>query len=150
MTRKIMVGQQSGSPRGRRTPQRIAGALAVAVPLALAVAPSAVGDGNFHGYSVGQETSYAGEYAGLGVTRVDRAVDGQANTGCGDYFTGNPVYQTQWVSLPGPGDWIEVGTGHQCGDTKRYWFWGYGQGGDWNPIGVRGGVNNGESHRFVI
>lgn len=88
----------------------------------------------FHSYSYVQEHTRGSIYTGLGVTRPDRSVNfGGSPTGCSTYYSGNPVYQTQWVSV-GTGDWLEIGTGHQCNDTLRWWFFGYGSNSDWYPL----------------
>jgi hypothetical protein len=104
----------------------------------------------FHKYSQADDNGYVNHYTGLSVTRPDRGVT-QAETGCGSFYSGNPVYQTQWVLITSDAqNWIELGTGHQCADTKRYWFWGYGYLGDWYPQGEQGGQTNGQTHTFRI
>lgn len=104
----------------------------------------------FHGYSQADELSYVNHDTGLSVTRPDRGVT-QADNGCDSLFSGNAVYQTEWVLITSDAqNWIELGTGHQCSDTKRYWYWGYGYLGDWYPIGHEGNRTNGETHTFRV
>ncbi len=104
----------------------------------------------FHGYSIARETTGSG-FTGVHVYRVDQAVRGQPATGCSSPFTGNPVYQTQWVIITADArNWRELGTGHQCNDTYRYWFWGYGTNGTWVPLGTKIGIANGQWHFFKI
>lgn len=104
----------------------------------------------FHSYSHVTEDSRTNEFTGLSVTRIDRAVE-QATTGCDAFYSGNPIYQTQWVFITqNAQNWIELGTGHQCNDRDRFWFWGYGYQGDWYPVGEQGQRVNGESHRFRL
>lgn len=45
-------------------------------------------------------------------------------------------------------NWIELGTGHQCADALRYWYWGYGYQGDWYPLGEPSGRAAGVKHTF--
>jgi hypothetical protein len=43
------------------------------------------------------------------------------------------------------------GTGHQCNDQYRYWYWGYGaNNGTWYPLGDHTGITNGVAHTFKI
>ena len=78
-------------------------------------------------------------------------VVGQPADGCSSPFTGTPVYQTQWVNITADGlNWREIGTGHQCNDTYRYWYWGYGSNGTWHWIGYQTGISNGQWHTFKI
>lgn len=54
--------------------------------------------------------------------------------GCDAWFSGRPLYQTQWVVVNrSAGDWLELGTGHQCSGQVVYRFAGYGYRGGWNP-----------------
>ncbi len=52
-----------------------------------------------------------------------------------------------WLKY-GDGDNYELGTGHQCGDQYRYWFWGLSIDGAWMPLGHQTGITNGNSHVF--
>lgn len=76
-----------------------------------------------------------------GITRSGlRSGRESAQAGCEAHYTGNPVYQTQWMLITSNAqNWIELGTGHQCSDTLGYWFWGYGYLGDWYPQGSLAG-----------
>lgn len=103
-----------------------------------------------HKYSVAYETTGSG-YTGLSLIRTTRAVTGQVATGCSFPYSGEPVYQTSWVMLNNSDpSWKEIGIGHQCNDTFRYYFWGYGLNGAWFPLGEQLGITNGQSHSFKI
>jgi hypothetical protein len=118
---------------------------------AVAVDVPASAGSNFHGYSTASENSALGQYTGIRVTRLDRAVSSQPATGCTQLFSGDPVYQTQWLIITDDAaNWLELGTGHQCNDAIRYWFWGVGYLGGWFPLGTQLNITNGESHRFAI
>ncbi len=133
------------------------GVLAVGAPL-LNMSSSAA-NGRFHVYSQSFETTpYAGRYSGLSTFRLDRTVSSQPSTGCpnpftGDiqHFAGDPIYQTEWVDITADAqNWMELGTGHQCNDTVRYWYWGYGYAGVWYPINTSGSITEEVSHYFTI
>lgn len=104
--------------------------LLVAVP---ASAPPAFASSlAFHKYSIALETNHT-QLTGTQNTRVDKHVV-VANTGCSAYYSGNPIYQTQWVLITDDAqNWVEFGTGHQCSNNKVYWFMGYGYNGSWYP-----------------
>jgi hypothetical protein len=79
----------------------------------------------FHGYSVAREQTGGSGFTGIETSRYDKSVDNVPSGGCVYPYTGTPVYQTQWVILnSGASSWRELGTGHQCEDLMRYWFWG--------------------------
>lgn len=84
----------------------------------------------WHSYSAAYEKSAGLGYTGVAGTRADRSVSGLDMSGCSQFFVGQPVYQTEWVNISA-GNWLEFGTGHQCGDTMRYWYWGYGFNNTW-------------------
>lgn len=129
--------------RGLRAVAVIAG---TALPLLAAGSAFA-----FHGYSEGREQSYVNSYTGLFVERRDVAVNNQAATGCSAPYSGNPVYQTQWVLITSNAyNWIELGTGHQCDNQYRYYFWGYGRNGNWHALGESHTVVTGQTHGFRI
>lgn len=134
----------------RRTyPARMA-AIAASAALILSLAqPASVSAASFHQYSHAWENT-GGNYTGMQVTRIDRAVTGQPSTGCSAPISGSPVYQTQWFKLPGSGNYYELGTGHQCNDTYRYWFGGVSINGQWYLVGYLTGRVNGISHVFQI
>lgn len=126
------------------------GIAAVFVLSLLMVAPNPAYAAAFHGYAVAKETTGDG-YTGVSDVRIDRAVSGQASDGCLGHFAGTPVYQTEWVIFTDlPQAWMELGTGHQCADTLRCWYWGYGEDGSWFPLGTYGNITNGLSHTFKI
>lgn len=132
-----------------RTPSVLASAIFLALAM-LAVEPAAA-QSSFHRYSVAYETSFPGAFTGVSVVRDDVGLHTQGN-GCFMPFSGTPVYQTQWVILPSTGggqNWMEIGTGHQCSDLFRYWFWGYGFDGLWYPVGTQSGIGPG-THRFQV
>jgi hypothetical protein len=131
-----------------QTPLTIAIAACVTFSLVAAVRVDANHDG-FHRYATGHETTGTG-FTGVSTYRRDQAVTGQAADGCSQPFTGHPVYQTMWVRLDSQLNWRELGTGHQCGDSFRYWYWGYGSNGAWFPIAFQPGVTNGQNHTFKI
>jgi hypothetical protein len=103
----------------------------------------------FHQYSIGRENTGSG-FTGAHTWRLDRPVSGLPNTGCSFAYTGNPVYQPIWATDPSPShlSWREVGTGHQCGDNFRYWYWGYGYQGQFTSLGIQSGISNGQYHTF--
>lgn len=103
----------------------------------------------FHSYSVGRETTGSG-FTGVRSNRYDMAVSDIPDTGCGAPFTGSAVYQTEWVASGDGLNWREIGTGHQCHDTYRYWYWAYGVDGGFYPIGEQLGISNGQAHIFKI
>jgi hypothetical protein len=108
-------------------------------------------DNGFIGYSVGSQSSYAGSYSGINVQRLEMAVGNQLHTGCSRPYTGDAVFQTEWVNITNDAkNWLEFGTGHQCSDTVRYQYWGFGYAGDWYSLGYAMGVTNGESHGYSI
>src|SRR5690348_818264 len=128
----------------------IVGSVAFAVLLAAPNVPAGA-DNNFHGYSRAQEDSSLGQYTGIRVNRADHVVTGQQATGCTSVFAGDPVYQTEWMILTDDGDnWLEIGTGHQCNDAVRYWYWGVGYLGGWFPQGYTLDIADGTSHHFAI
>jgi hypothetical protein len=110
---------------------------------------SSYATGSFHKYSKAFENSHLDQYSGLRVDRVDEAVQ-QPHTGCADYFEGNPIYQTQWVWFTADGYyWVELGTGHQCSDTKEYHYCGYGENGVWHYVWIGAPIDN-TSHTFTL
>lgn len=129
----------------------------LAVPADAQTSPVPVEGGGttspFHGYSVARENS-EGSYTGVISSRPDAAINwsGQTSEGCSAWYSGRPVYQTQWVIISTSGgiSWIELGTGHQCNGGVEYWFWGYGYQGTWNPINQEQINANGTSRTFAI
>lgn len=104
----------------------------------------------YHVYSGALESS-SGSFTGVSSHRLDSPVGGQAASGCSAPYTGVPMYQTEWVLLTSDAlNWRELGTGHQCNDTYRYWYWGYGVNGNWYSLGYQTGVANGVAHTFKI
>jgi hypothetical protein len=106
----------------------------------------------FHYFSTAIEDTGSATFTGVKEYRVDKAVTGIPLNGCTQPHTGTPVYQTMWVQVHGglTAEWFELGTGHQCNDTYRFWFWGYGYNGNWVPLGEDIGQTNGQSHWFSI
>lgn len=130
---------------------RIALVASVVVLIFACSAGSASADNGFHGYSAARETSSAGHYTGVATTRLDRTVFFQPNTGCTSHFSGDVVFQSEWIVITSDSqNWLELGTGHQCSDTFRYWYWGFGYGGIWFPLGTTDGIANEVSHTFEI
>lgn len=99
----------------------------------------------FHEYSYGGENG-APSFTGVEESRADAFFTGIPSDGCSSSFTGTPVYQTMWVLFTSDAqNWAEEGTGHQCNDTYRYWYWGYGSQGVWYSQGnvrISGGANH--------
>ena len=107
-------------------------------------------DNNFHQYSVATENSDTG-YTGFQVTRITQAVTGQPQTGCSSPYSGDPVYQTSWLLITSDAqNWDEMGVAHQCNDTYRYYFWGYGENGAWHSLGTLSGALNGTNHTYQV
>lgn len=124
----------------------VAGLLGGAVPSAVPPARAATPAVGFHGYSV-FEIHLSGIVSSLSVTRPDEAVHIAGTAGCTVKFHGTPAYQTEWIGDEA-GDWLELGTGHQC-QGYQYWYAGYGSGGTWFPQWSK--VTTTEaSHRFWI
>ncbi|MFN8082307.1 MAG: hypothetical protein U0Q19_22330 [Kineosporiaceae bacterium] len=115
------------------------------------VAPRPALAATFHEYSTVSESSAGSGYTGVSSARFDQHFTGIPSTGCSSRYSGSPVYQTQWVLLTSDAkNWRELGTGHQCNDTYRYWFWGYGSAGTWYPLGGVSNITNGSTHTFTI
>lgn len=106
----------------------------------------------FHQYSKAKELTAPTNFTALKARRPDQAVSGVPTNGCINHFPvgGNPVYETQWLILGSTADWYEIGTAHQCNDTFRYWFWGYGLANAWYPLGTQDSITNGVSHWFTL
>jgi hypothetical protein len=134
---------QVARPRGRSWPAVAAGAAL----LFGMVIPTPVQAAGFHGYSHAWEIT-GGNFTGMQVYRLDKAVTSQPSTGCSGHFQGSPVYQTMWLVLPGTGNFYELGTGHQCNDTFRYWYWGLSVNGAFTSLGWQDNITNGASHTF--
>jgi hypothetical protein len=78
-------------------------------------------------------------------------VSGQESTGCSSPYAGNPVYETAWLLITSDAqNWDEMGVGHQCNDTYRYYYWGYGENGTWYSVGTSTGAVNGTNHTYQI
>jgi hypothetical protein len=104
----------------------------------------------FHSYSVASQTTPSGAFTGVATTRQDVPVANIPDTGCSGYFSGNPVYQTEWIYITSDGaNWLELGTGHQCMNTLVYWYAGYGFAGTWHPLWEESGITP-AGHDFQI
>jgi hypothetical protein len=133
----------------RSYPARLT-AIAAAAALIFALAqPAPVRAASFHHYSHAWENT-GGNFTGMQVTRIDRAVTGLPSLGCSAPYQGNPVYQTQWFKLPGSGNYYELGTGHQCNDNYIYWFAGVSINSQWMSIGYLTGRVKNLQHVFQI
>jgi hypothetical protein len=120
----------------------LAAALLLATPLAAFA---------WTGYSFGVEDTGPIGFTGIYVDRKDQAITGQPLDGCTGLYTGSMVYQTQWIMETSDNkNWIEIGTGHQCNDTVRYWFWGFGQNLTYYEVGHQTGISDGTFHTFEI
>ena len=136
----------------RRLPGRPAAgflaAAAIAFGMTSPVASMAV---TFHGYSIAVESTGGSGFSGVASTRPNKAVSGLPQTGCSQYFSGNPVYETEWVILTADAlNWHELGTGHQCGDANHFYYWGYGVNGVWNAINTEPNATTSGTHIFRI
>jgi len=127
-----------------RLPVLIISSLCIFMMTILSDGAHATHDG-FHRYSGGGENN-AGADRGIEVTRWDNSMAGIPNDGCANPISGHPMYQTQWL-ITGTG-WIEIGTGHQCNDTNRYWFWGYGNP-NWTLIDSQA-ITGTQKHKFRL
>lgn len=117
----------------RKTKVGVLAASAAAV--AVAGGGGTAGAAAAHLYSVGTESTY-NYYTAVSNTRAEPSFSNVPNTGCSGYFQTGAVYTSEWVSLTSDSqNWLELGTGHQCADTLRYQYWGYGIGGSWVPLG---------------
>jgi hypothetical protein len=143
-----MFPKQAGRRRGT---WRVRFAFVSVIAVAIALSPgTAAQAAAFHGYSVGRENTGGSGFTGLQVTRTTTAVTGLPNDGCTGHYTGTPVYQTSWLIITADAqNWDEIGIGHQCNDTNRYQFWGYGENGSWFSLGTAA-TNNGVSHVYKI
>jgi hypothetical protein len=107
---------------------------------------------SFHQYARGWESS-TGNYKGLSVDHKDAV--GQdidvPNDGCSHYYTGSPIYQTQWLqSSDNPtSEWVEIGTGHQCNNTFLYRFMDYSDNGVFHSLNTFM-ISGGDFHTFRI
>lgn len=102
---------------------------------------------SFHGYGISGITSGTA-YSAIAVTRYDETIYVPNGTNCTTPFGSgsNPAYQTEWIN-DGAGNWLELGTGHQC-NGFQYWYAGYGSGGIWYPVWTQSTGNG--NHRFWI
>jgi hypothetical protein len=81
----------------------------------------------FHEYATAFETS---GNSGMYSTHIVQGVSNQASDGCSTPYSGTPVYETEWLLFNSNATtWDEVGVGHQCNDSYRYFYWGYGYNG---------------------
>lgn len=113
----------------------------------IGVVPGAQAHHQGTAHSGGMDTSHS--YRGVSVLRWDNTMANIPLDGCGGHFQGHPMLQTQWVIIGGTGNWIEIGTGHQCDDAVRYWFWGYGYQGAWTAIASQG-ISGAAPHTFRV
>jgi len=108
----------------------------------------------FHKYSSAWENTPSEiPFTGVNEVRNDVSISGIPNDGCSTPITGTPVYQPEWVVQTSNSDtWTELGTGHQCGDTFRYWYWLEGAPGLPNGYLLRGWRLAGGDvpHRFYL
>lgn len=121
--------------------------LSVFTAAVAAPASYAIHDG-FHRYAVGFESSGGSGFTGVRVYRYDRIPTGIPLDGCSTVNTGHAVYQSQWVGT-GQGDWVEIGSGHQCASQFRYWYWGYGYQGSWTRLGSQR-LYGSDTHYFNV
>lgn len=105
---------------------------------------------SFHRYMRAWDNT-ANAYKALSVDHKDavgQEVD-TPNDGCTNFYSGTPIYQTQWIQTNDAQYWLEIGTGHQCNNTKIYRYMGYGSGGVWHPLNDFD-IAGGGTHTFRI
>jgi hypothetical protein len=120
----------------------------VALGLTLSVgSPASAAD--FHRYMRAFESTTA--YKAISVDHKDAVGQevGTPNTGCTNFYSGDPIYQTQWMQSTDAQEWLEIGTGHQCGNSKVYRYMGYGNNGVWHPL-KNFDISGGGIHTFRI
>jgi hypothetical protein len=118
--------------------------------LALVLLSARVDASTFHEYSAGYEVTGTG-FTGVAATHLTEAITHQESNGCSSPFTGNEVYETIWVTITSDSlNSDEIGAGHQCNDTYRYYYWAYVQNGVFYPIGYVIGAVNGSTHSYKI
>lgn len=144
--------ERSTPSRPRFASSLVRGLLSLlALSMVLSVNDSPASATVLHAYSTSRESSAGVLYSGMQHVHTDVAVYNQPATGCSQYFTGEPVYQTSWVLLNSPYfDWLEFGTAHQCNDGLKFWFWGYGEQGIWHPLGISCCIANGGTNTFTM
>lgn len=105
--------------------------------------------GGFHDFSHSWESQASA--TGMQLLRKDQFVFYQPLTGCFQEFAGDAVYQTMWAKYSVSGSHFELGTGHQCGDSLVYWYWGWtDSNGGWHPLGTQDTAGEGLYHVFKI
>lgn len=94
-----------------------------ALVLALSVCSPASAAG-LHRYMRAVESTTA--YKALSVDHKDAVGQevGVPHDGCTNFYSGSPIYQTQWIQSLDAQTWLEIGTGHQCDNTKVYRYIG--------------------------
>lgn len=84
-------------------------------------------EAGFHAYSYALENNTWGLASGLSAERRRPEFASVSPYGCSAPYSGNPIYQTQWIDFTGTGlNWLEIGSGHQCNEDYVYNFFGYG------------------------
>jgi hypothetical protein len=121
----------------------VLGLTALSAQGALAISPSG---SHFHGYGVIGINST--DLTGISERRYDEAIDIPGTVGCKSPYSALPVYQTEWL-IDTAGDWLELGTDHQC-EGHQYWYAGYGTAeGQWYSLWTAP-VSTDTDHRFWI
>jgi hypothetical protein len=122
----------------------------MAALLTVVLLPRTATAASFHQYSVGYEETGSG-FTGVSATHLTEPVSNQESNGCSAPFTGNEVYETIWVGITSDGlNSDEIGAGHQCNDTYRYYYWAYVENGVFYDIGYSTGAVNGSTHSYKI
>jgi hypothetical protein len=148
--RRLATGRSAALGLPERAAKHLIIFAATAALAYSATIPSLSNAAATHRYSTATETS-GSSFTGVATTRINQHVSGLPQTGCSAYYTGNPVYQTQWVILSDTADdWHEIGTGHQCGDANHYYFYGYGLNSVWHPINAIPNASFSGSHTLRI
>jgi hypothetical protein len=102
-------------------------------------------------YSVGYDSLQFGTYTGIYTYHNFLGVTVSPGTDCRNPYanSANPIFYTQWVSISGATDQIEMGFGQQC-EAFSYVFTGYRQGGTWHTLDIWEAAPDVNGHYFDI
>lgn len=137
---------------------RLLSRLLVALPvLAMALmigGPTPRAEAAGGGIAVAQEDDYY-PITGVDTTRDDVSISGIPWTNCfpvpatDQWNDDGMVLQRERVQGGSYKNYVAFGTSHQCGDTIRFWYWGYAQNNIWHLVSWRE-VGPGPTHRFFV
>lgn len=101
---------------------------------------------SFHGYGVIGITST--DLTGISEYRYDEPARLPGGTHCRTPYSALPAYETEWL-IDKTGNWLEIGTGHQC-EGYQYWYAGFGtSNGLWDSLWAKP-ISKDSGHRFWI